>query len=149
MAAKLPESAESTGMIIRIGTNFEVVQYVSTALSHRSKHIKNSSVGYFSWPPQRFDYFREFAAVQKHRHGVTAGVLQNYFANFNGVVRQIVVKDHLARISKHVFTVVPEAVEPEDMSVMVHELLQRVGFLVGSEWLLTFILLYVTYIYMI
>ena len=79
------------------------------------------------------------APAKEHGHGVTTGVGRNALKNLNGVVCQEVVEDQIAIVAKHVLLVVPVAVEAENVTVVIDELLQRVLLLVRSKWLHRFV----------
>jgi len=57
----------------------------------------------------------------------------NLFDDFDGIIREKVVNNEIARVPVHLLPVVPVRVEPEDMAVVVKELSTSVYLVVRSE----------------
>lgn len=107
-----------------------MVEVVERALAHLNiilSILSNSS-------QSRTENDNDYIPSEEHGHGVTTGVGGNDLADLDGVVCQEVVQYEVTRVAKHVVGVVPVAVEAQNVSVVVEELLQGIVLLVGSQW---------------
>ena len=101
--------------------------------------IEHGPICSFPRLSQRNHIFRELASTQEHRGSIAAAVRVNDFPDLNRVVSEEIMQHQLPNITEHAVAIVPRTEEPQNVAVVVHELLQGVVFLVGSEGLHTFI----------